>query len=105
MTLTRVQFKKLTTSPCHYCGSAPSNEHCAGYGSYLYNGLDRVDNKEGYTPKNVVPCCLRCNKAKGASSAEDFIKWLRALCVHVKRAAAFRLPLTRSTPTIDPTSA
>lgn len=85
MTLTRNQFKQLTTAPCHYCGSAPNNEHCTGYGSYRYNGLDRVDNKAGYTIENVVPCCLRCNKAKGTSTVLDFNKWLEALYAHMKK--------------------
>ena len=23
--------------------------------------LDRVDNSQGYTPENVLPCCALCN--------------------------------------------
>ena len=27
-------------------------------------GIDRIDNKMGYTLNNVVPCCSRCNFMK-----------------------------------------
>ena len=46
----------LITKPCYYCGA-----------SILTNsgvGLDRVDNKHGYTPDNVLPSCGPCNESR-----------------------------------------
>lgn len=44
------------SGPCHYCG----NEDL---GAGL--GLDRLDNARGYDEGNLVPCCARCNEARG----------------------------------------
>lgn len=30
----------------------------------LYQGIDRVNSKIGYTLGNVVPCCKKCNTVK-----------------------------------------
>lgn len=77
-TLSKEQFKVLTNQPCFYCGVAPRYQ-IGGVNSkthrsrYVYNGLDRVDNEQGYTLENVVPCCRICNVAKGAMSQSDFL--------------------------------
>lgn len=49
-------FKKISSLPCHYCGIE--------YESATGAGLDRLDNSEGYTVSNVVPCCLICNTVR-----------------------------------------
>lgn len=41
----------------------------------FYNGIDRLDNSEGYIFGNVVPCCATCNFAKHTMSYTDFIHW------------------------------
>lgn len=61
------EFKEITSKNCIYCGDIPrhyslTNEHSR----YLYNGIDRMDNKIGYELNNVVPCCVLCNYAKGS---------------------------------------
>jgi hypothetical protein len=74
--LTENQFLLLTSSPCHYCGAHPKSRRTVrkkAFGSYLYNGLDRVDNKKGHTLNNVVPCCPTCNRAKSALSLGEFL--------------------------------
>ena len=48
-------------------------------GSYVYSGLDRVDNSIGYILENVVPCCVTCNSMKMAMSYNEFITHLRAM--------------------------
>ena len=65
----------LIKSNCHYCGKPPSKPHrkCE---TFLYNGLDRVDNSIGYIESNVVPCCYICNKMKGELSVEVFLEHL-----------------------------
>lgn len=40
--------------------------------SFVYNGIDRVDNSVGYVLSNCVPCCSTCNRMKGTMSSEEF---------------------------------
>ena len=77
--LSRDEFLDLTSSACHYCGhpphqklSRPKNSN----GSYLYNGIDRKDNSQGYTTENSVPACRMCNYAKSRMTYPDFLDWL-----------------------------
>jgi hypothetical protein len=48
-------FVAMHGNTCVYCG-------CIS----MKLGLDRKDNEQGYIKDNVVPCCKRCNKVKGA---------------------------------------
>jgi hypothetical protein len=77
-TLTKEEFKNLTSSNCYYCGTPPlqwhNRQNFDGY--YIYNGIDRVDNNLGYDINNCVPCCMNCNKSKGTQSQSDFINWV-----------------------------
>ncbi len=74
-------FKMLTSSNCYYCGEKPNQQvfepNLSAQGkinsTYLYNGLDRIDNNKGYTKDNVVPCCRLHNEWKRALSYKDFI--------------------------------
>lgn len=51
---------------CFYCGKISiENEDMSG--------IDRVDNKIGYTLNNCVSCCGMCNGIKGTFSKEEFI--------------------------------
>ena len=70
-------FGLLTSLPCYYCGVEPSQEtqQHQWNGSYIYNGVDRINNDVGYIPENVVPCCGECNIAKGTKSKEELITW------------------------------
>jgi hypothetical protein len=76
--LTKGEFYQLTSSPCFYCGTEPSQPGpcVAGtHGRYTYNGIDRVDNDLGYTVFNVRPCCKVCNYAKGVLTEAQFFAW------------------------------
>ena len=53
--LTLSDYLTLTAQPCEVCGGDVGNG-C---------GLDRLDNRGGYTPDNVRPCCGACNVARG----------------------------------------
>lgn len=72
------KFKELTSSNCHYCNRPPFQEKktLGGFGGYVYNGIDRIDNAVGYIDENVVPCCGVCNKAKGTMSYGKFRSWI-----------------------------
>lgn len=68
-------FKELSKLECHYCGAAPSNVSNTGdnTGTYVYNGMDRVDNSKGYEIDNVVAACGNYNLAKRTMTKESFL--------------------------------
>ena len=86
---------EMLQSDCHYCGSPPMNTHnvyVAKTGRYAvnnkewadrawvrFNGIDRQNNKLGYSVKNCVPCCKICNYAKRTSTIEEFENWINNL--------------------------
>lgn len=92
-TLTEEQFRTLITSPCYYTGREPNQEahSCQTRrraklgleplpgGTYLYNGIDRLDSSVGYTLDNCVAACGDANKAKLELSHDEFI----ALCKEI----------------------
>jgi 5-methylcytosine-specific restriction endonuclease McrA len=80
--LTTTEFKYITARDCHYCGSPPDNLYWHAGKLFTYSGIDRVDNRQGYTPDNCVPCCKRCNFAKGELSAKEFLEWAHRLVNH-----------------------
>jgi len=82
--LTREQVRYLTKQSCYYCGAEPSKvSHRPQFnGTYVYNGIDRVDNAKGYTVDNVVPCCEHCNYAKRTRSVEQFRDWVIKVYEH-----------------------
>lgn len=61
------QFHKLTSQACKYCGKPPLQVSR----SYTYNGIDRLNPKQGYIPDNCVPCCKECNWIKGDRLTPD----------------------------------
>lgn len=80
------QFQEITSQKCFYCGAEPSNSHIRtrGNGSYVYNGIDRVDNKQGYINGNVVPCCKCCNYMKQSMGVDEFINHIKRIYKHLK---------------------
>lgn len=79
--LERDYFKEITLKACTYCGTDPSQFRALNgmYGTYVYNGIDRVDSDKGYTVDNCVPCCAICNRAKYVLSVEEFQEWINRL--------------------------
>lgn len=82
------EFYSLIKGNCYYCGAAPSRtfrmvpKPPRKTGSVIvYNGVDRRDNKAGYTSANVVSCCATCNFAKRDLSEEAFLMMVRAISV------------------------
>ena len=66
------EFKSLILSPCAYTGIEYSNTLTVNGYQFKYNGIDRIDPKNGYVVGNVVPCCININKAKSNLTIEDF---------------------------------
>ena len=54
--LTLTEYTVLISQSCHYCGLGLSNESGIG--------LDRIDNTQGYSTQNVLPCCKFCNQVR-----------------------------------------
>jgi hypothetical protein len=83
--LTKDEFKDITSKECFYCGIIPTYE-CRNngkkskfYGNYIYNGIDRIDNNNGYNIENCIPCCFKCNKMKSTLKRDEFI----AQCIQI----------------------
>jgi hypothetical protein len=78
------EFELLTSRPCHYCGVKPNQaiHNSPSNGSYIYNGIDRINSKSGYTSKNCVSCCKRCNYAKREISSAEFKTMIQKIYNH-----------------------
>jgi len=74
--LSRDQFLDITQKPCHYCGAAPHKRNRKSYGEFVYTGIDRKNNEDGYTLENSLPCCEVCNYAKRDMDYDDFLSWI-----------------------------
>ena len=90
------EFTKLIELPCHYCGTLPSNLESEKKSraensqndkitdtTLKYSGLDRMNNGDGYTKGNVVPCCKTCNLAKRTMNADEFKEWIAKAFHHL----------------------
>lgn len=82
--LTKNQVRNLVTQNCHYCGRPPAQIANSGgaNGTFVYNGIDRVNNDEGYIENNIVSCCKTCNFAKRSMGVEEFKSWLTRAYKH-----------------------
>lgn len=81
-TLTKTQFKKITSQKCYYCEHPPTtiwkvNKRLNGL--YPHNGVDRIDNSKGYVKNNCVPCCSFCNNAKSAHTQKEFLGYIEKI--------------------------
>jgi hypothetical protein len=75
--LSHSKFESLIKSPCYYCGIEDSNLQKDGPHNFKYNGIDRVDNSQGYIETNVVTCCKKCNIAKSTMGQDEFINFIK----------------------------
>lgn len=87
--LSREQFVALTQSDCGYCGAPPSGSRrtktakgTGHFDTYTYNGIDRVDSRQGYVPDNVIAACKTCNFMKRSMSVADFYAHIERILAH-----------------------
>lgn len=81
--LSKAEFMSMTFSPCYYCKAVDSMIISTKYGaSYRHNGIDRLNNKNGYSIENCVTCCRMCNNAKNDMTIEEFKEWIIRLSGH-----------------------
>lgn len=77
---------------CYYCGSEPLQEKkyapCREVSEearneiYLFNGIDRINNNEGYIKDNIRASCRVCNIMKAKQTEEEFYSWIARLIKH-----------------------
>jgi hypothetical protein len=79
-------FSKLVKDKCFYCNNSPVQtlDYYKWTQGFTYNGIDRVDSSNGYTPNNCVSCCSKCNYAKRSMSSKDFYKWIKDIYNNLK---------------------
>jgi 5-methylcytosine-specific restriction endonuclease McrA len=86
--LSESDFIRLTSQDCFYCGRPPASvargRQKKFRSDYVYNGLDRINNRGNYDINNVVPCCYDCNKAKGARTKTEFLAWIKTVASRFK---------------------
>ena len=61
--LSQDEFDAIKCQPCYLCGKTINSQHL--------NGIDRIDNNNGYTLDNVKSCCFGCNRIKRNYVLED----------------------------------
>jgi len=67
-TLTFQQFYLAVTSKCYICGlDGKTNEI----------GIDRLNNKKGYTYYNIGGCCWTCNRMKSNMSLIELKEYIK----------------------------
>lgn len=80
------EFTLFLFQPCFYCGRAPANQAtllCRQKRKFIYQGLDRINNNNGYTPDNLVSCCIDCNRAKSNLTQDEFLLWINTAYNHL----------------------
>lgn len=65
--LSKDQFLEIVYKPCYYCG-------VLGEETRDFNGIDRMDQTEGYNIDNCVSSCKMCNYMKLSLDVETFLK-------------------------------
>lgn len=88
--LTFDQFFQISQNSCYYCEREPSNLMKGkrdGQVDFLYSGLDRIVNTEGYREDNVVPSCKECNYAKRNMGINEFYRWACKIMMNVHKIA------------------
>lgn len=82
-TLTHEDCDYLFSQNCFYCDSEPFCVRETQSKNYkhkiVFNGIDRINNKEGYTKSNSVTCCKFCNVAKHDMELNEFLNWVNRL--------------------------
>ena len=66
------EFEDIINNRCYLCGFTNKN-----------NGIDRVDNNEGYVLDNCTACCGQCNFMKNKYELKSYLKLL--LKIHKRR--------------------
>jgi hypothetical protein len=83
--LSRDCHDRLAKTNCFYCGCEPIGRTKTGLnGGVAINGLDRIDNRQGYSEENTCSCCALCNWMKNNETQGLFLEWAVRLVGHIK---------------------
>lgn len=63
--LSKEDFNNFIKLDCYLCGKKANHLH--------RNGIDRINNNQGYTCENMATCCGDCNFAKKNYELDDFL--------------------------------
>ena len=88
-TLSKNDVLKISQENCFYCNCPPfvpvknfiSNKE---YNLLYFHGLDRHDNKLGYSLSNVKSCCHPCNIAKSSDTQGVFLSKIYSIYNYLK---------------------
>lgn len=80
-------FFNLVSNNCYYCDIPPSNTKRIRYNqdTFLYSGIDRIDNELGYIMGNVRPACSLCNQAKHTLTEKAFLELANKIVDNMKK--------------------
>lgn len=73
-TISLQEYLTMISGDCHYCGCKPNQVAIVNGKRFIHNGIDRIDSTRGYTQDNIVPCCTKCNMAKGSLTKDEFLQ-------------------------------
>lgn len=80
--LSEDEVKGLTQGACAYCGISPSKTKEKLSGTYIWNGIDRVNPKLPYTKENCVSCCEMCNRMKRTYGLDEFLAHIHKIATY-----------------------
>ena len=75
---------KLFQEDCHYCGIIAQHRLPESHvrDVFVYNGIDRIDSRGGYSTQNCVSCCTTCNRLKMERGVAQFAAWVERIHRH-----------------------
>ena len=79
------EFIKIVQKNCFYCGRPPHKVFRASRTKegFISNGIDRLDNSNGYEKNNIVACCWECNSAKSTLTRIEFLTRIKKCYEHL----------------------
>jgi hypothetical protein len=94
------EFNSLIVQNCYYCGEPPkevSKKTLKARGDthqppISYNGVDRLNPKDGYVLYNCVGCCSTCNYMKHIQQKSEFLNQIIKIYNHSINKGSTTIP-------------
>ena len=84
--LTLEEWTNIVQKNCFICGAEPTMKEGKVHkriGTQVpINGVDRIDNSQGYIMSNVRSCCSKCNYMKHQLSDNEFRAHIKKIWSH-----------------------